>query len=32
MLPGVEHVQAYRNDPEAYVAAVDGFFQRTLGH
>jgi len=29
-LPGVEHVQAYDNDPEAYVAKVDSFFTRHL--
>jgi alpha-beta hydrolase superfamily lysophospholipase len=30
LLPGVEHVQAYRTNPVAYAAAVDGFFQNTL--
>jgi pimeloyl-ACP methyl ester carboxylesterase len=30
VLPGVEHVQAYRSNPHAYVSAVDGFFQRVL--
>ena len=29
-LPGVDHVQAYDNDPRRYVAAVDSFFQRNL--
>lgn len=29
-LPGVEHVRAYNEDPERYVAAVDGFFNRHL--
>jgi uncharacterized protein len=31
VLPGVEHAEAYRTDPERYVAAVDTFFQRNLG-
>ncbi|MHC5539186.1 alpha/beta hydrolase, partial [Singulisphaera rosea] len=29
-LPGVEHVHAYREDPERYVAAVDSFFNQHL--
>jgi pimeloyl-ACP methyl ester carboxylesterase len=29
-LPGIDHVQAYRADPVAYVAAVDTFFRRNL--
>jgi alpha-beta hydrolase superfamily lysophospholipase len=29
-LPGVEHVRAYRADPEEYVARVDAFFTRNL--
>jgi pimeloyl-ACP methyl ester carboxylesterase len=31
VLPGVEHVQAYRSDPETYIRAVDAFFDRNLG-
>lgn len=31
VLPGVEHVGAYNSDPDAYVAAVDRFFDRHLG-
>ena len=31
ILPGVEHVQAYRADPDGYVGAVDAFFRRHLG-
>lgn len=30
LLSGVEHVQAYRSDPDGYVAAVDDFFQSHL--
>jgi len=30
VLPGVEHTQAYRTDPEQYVAAVDTFFRHNL--
>lgn len=30
VLPGVEHVQAYRDDPEGYVDAVDEFFRTHL--
>ena len=30
MLPGVEHVQAYQSDPEAYVSLIEGFFQDHL--
>ena len=29
-LPGVEHVQAYNNDPARYIAAVDQFFAKNL--
>jgi pimeloyl-ACP methyl ester carboxylesterase len=29
-LPGVEHVQAYRDDPVGYVSEVDSFFHRHL--
>ena len=29
-LPGVDHVQAYRLDPERYVSAVDTFFRQHL--
>jgi alpha-beta hydrolase superfamily lysophospholipase len=29
-LPGVEHVRAYRNDPEGYIATVAGFFREHL--
>jgi alpha-beta hydrolase superfamily lysophospholipase len=29
-LPGVEHVEGYRNDPGTYVAAVDMFLARNL--
>ena len=29
-LPGVEHNEAYRDDPEHYVARVDAFFRRHL--
>lgn len=32
LVPGVEHVQAYRNDPERYVAAVDLFFKKNLAN
>lgn len=30
LLPGVEHVQAYRLDPQRYVSAVDLFFRQNL--
>jgi dipeptidyl aminopeptidase/acylaminoacyl peptidase len=30
LLPGVEHVQAYRRNPDAYVSAVDRFFTKHL--
>ncbi len=30
MLPGVDHVQAYQSDPEAYVSLIEGFFQDHL--
>jgi pimeloyl-ACP methyl ester carboxylesterase len=30
LVPGVEHVEAYRHDPAGYVAAVDRFFRRSL--
>jgi alpha-beta hydrolase superfamily lysophospholipase len=30
VLPGVEHVLAYRTNPEGYVARVDGFFREHL--
>jgi pimeloyl-ACP methyl ester carboxylesterase len=29
-LPGVEHVQAYESDPQAYVSLIEGFFQDHL--
>jgi len=31
-LPGVEHVGAYRLQPDRYIAAVDRFFDRNLAH
>lgn len=31
ILPGVEHVQAYRSDPDAYVAMTARFFRESLG-
>jgi uncharacterized protein len=30
MLPGVEHVQAYQSDPQAYVSLIEDFFQDHL--
>lgn len=31
VLPGVEHVEAYRSDPKGYVALVSRFFDDSLG-
>jgi len=31
ILPGVEHVEAYRSDPKGYVALISRFFDDSLG-
>ncbi|MBV8130111.1 MAG: alpha/beta fold hydrolase [Planctomycetaceae bacterium] len=32
MLPGVDHVQAYQTDPQAYVTLIEDFFEDHLSH